>query len=766
MSAEASPSPQPPNPRATHTNPRGTTFPIIAAAVATLIAYGSLFPFHFVAPADFRASLESLLADRKFWTSLSDVLGNVALFMPFGAAVVWWTSERIPRRNAVLLTVFVGFAFAFVLQVGQIFVPGRAVAMADVLWNGVGTLLGTGIGLVIELLMRARGRRIEAPELLVLVLLLLWFIAELAPLVPALDIAGIKRSLKPLFVNPRLDPAVMLYATARVLLMARLLATLVGPRRGTLGVALVAGAVLIGKVFVVNQTCDLTTVAGFTIAVAIWAIWTHWLSRPMASMTLLFFLLFAYSLQQLSPFTLRAQPSSFSWVPFAAALEGSMLANARALATSAFTLAGCVWLIGHMGIRFWTTAILLALWVLLLEWIQTWITGRTASITDPLLVLSAAWLIDQMKPRTADTVRTVGSTSQVIEPPRLSRAVRLRAPLLALATAVTVLAGGIGSVLRLPGVPYNVSELFLEHGSALALTIFAFALIWVGAGSMLLAHWLAFSRRPYLVLPVGMVVVSMISRTLLKYSVTYESLDDILGTNSLFGQVTKENIWGDFGRHVFLVMDAPNFVAYFERRIRYLALYSPLVVCLALAMLPLARSSYPRPARSWLQLGGLAATAIAWLWLSKAFMITWAATDNLTELIAQRGPLGLNGGLFLYLIIALMAINTALLVRATDQATWWPIALILSMIAIPASWVLLKAGLEQHIYKYGVVFSGTQFLLGPDRQHILSDMTLFMRWAFVYGGGVTVLCIGAWIAHRFVARQDVTVPGSSSLSTD
>ena len=323
-----------------------------------------------------------------------------------------------------------------------------------------------------------------------------------------------------------------------------------------------------------------------------------------------------------------------------------------------------------------------------------------------------------------------------------------RAPLLVLAAAIAAIVAGITLILRLPGLPYNVSSLFLHRGSAPALAIFAAALMWVGAGPMLLAHWLARSRRPYLVLPVGTVIVAMVSRTLLKYSVTYESLDDILGTNNLFAMVTGANIWGEFWRRAFLVTNVPDLVSFFERRVRYVALYSPLVVCLALTTLPIARSSR-KTAIGWADLGWLAASAAAWLWLSKNIMITWAATDNLTELISRSGPFGLGGGPFLYLLVVLLAVNVALLIQAADRRAWWPAAVGFSIVAIPVGWILLRAGLEQRVARYGQVFSGTQFLLGPDRQHSLSDLTLFLRWAVVQGGGVTVMFLGAWIAHAF-----------------
>jgi hypothetical protein len=352
---------------------------------------------------------------------------------------------------------------------------------------------------------------------------------------------------------------------------------------------------------------------------------------------------------------------------------------------------------------------------------------------------------EALSPVEATTTATTG------RPP--PEAVGVRAPAITLAVTVVAIAIGLRTILRLPGLPYNVRELFLDHGSSLALTIFAVAVIWVGGGSMLLAHWLARSRRPFIALPVGAVALSMVSRTLLKYSVTYESLDDILGTSNLFARVTNENIWGDFWRRAFLAANVPDLITFFERRVRYIALYSLLVVSLALVMVPIARASRRQAAMNWRQLSWLVASAAAWLWLSQTVAFTWAATDNLTELIATNGPFDLRGGPFLYLLVMLIAINAALLIRAVDSGAGWPGTIVFSIVAVPVGWLLLEAGLAQQIDKYGLVFSGTQFLLGPDRRHSLSELVLFVRWAFVQSAALTVIVIGASIAHRLAVWQ-------------
>jgi hypothetical protein len=322
----------------------------------------------------------------------------------------------------------------------------------------------------------------------------------------------------------------------------------------------------------------------------------------------------------------------------------------------------------------------------------------------------------------------------------------MRGPLLLLSAAVAAIVLGLKALLRLPGVPYNVSELFLDGGSAWRLTLFAVAVLWIGAGPVLAARWLRGNRRPLLALPISMIALAMVSRTLLKYSVTYESLDDILGTNNLYARVTNEHIWGELWRRAFLSTHALDLVSYVERRVRFIALYSPLAVCLTLACLTTSVVGRPRYGRS--QIAGLLITAIAWVWLSLTIVFTWAATDNLTELVADSGRFGVGGRFYLLLLALLLAINVRWLLSARGSGRRWLMAIALSIAAIPVGWLLLQLGLEQHIQKYGLVFSGTQFLLGANRQLTLSHAALFARWTAVQIAAVAVIFTGAVIVAR------------------
>src|SRR4051812_39958 len=126
------------------------------------------------------------------------------------------------------------------------------------------------------------------------------------------------------------------------------------------------------------------------------------------------------------------------------------------------------------------------------------------------------------------------------------------APLVTIAATIGLIVTAIKLVLRLPGIPYNVKELFLNNASVTALAFFALAVLWIGAGAMLLAQVVSRSRRPYLVLPVAAILISLVSKLLLSRSVTDESIDDIVGVNTLFGWVTYETIWGTAWKQAFL----------------------------------------------------------------------------------------------------------------------------------------------------------------------------------------------------------------------
>jgi hypothetical protein len=122
----------------------------------------------------------------------------------------------------------------------------------------------------------------------------------------------------------------------------------------------------------------------------------------------------------------------------------------------------------------------------------------------------------------------------------------------------------------------------------------------------------------------------------------------------------------------------------------------------------------------------------------------------LNELIARDGPWGWGGGGYLYGLVALLCLNGLIageVLRARHPG-WALACLPVLAISFPIGWWLLGKGLDQQVEKYGQVFSGTQFLLGPDRTHALSQQVLFMRWVVLHGSAMAVLGLGLWLGHQ------------------
>jgi VanZ family protein len=107
-------------------------------------------------------ALQALLAEHPnrgvlVYYLLSDVLGNVALFVPLGVAVA---GALGPRQPAVRLAAAgaAGAVLSAAIEGVQLLVPGRATDVDDVIFNTLGALVGAAGLLVGERLIRPGGR--------------------------------------------------------------------------------------------------------------------------------------------------------------------------------------------------------------------------------------------------------------------------------------------------------------------------------------------------------------------------------------------------------------------------------------------------------------------------------------------------------------------------------------------------------------------------------------------------------------------------------
>lgn len=357
--------------------------------VAALIAYGSLFPFGFALPASFGAFWSELLAQRRLWTGLGDVAGNILLFVPLGVSGVLCVgrARMTVLRGALLLVAATAFSFA--VQVLQVFEPVRDPALSDVFWNALGTLAGIVAGVAVERHVALLPRAAWARSRFAVLLIAAWTAAELWPFVPALDWFALKQALKGLLRAADFSVASFAYHLASVLALGLLLAACSPTPRVGARLALLVFGVLAGKLVLYASPLLPSFALGAVAGVALWAGWGARLGRPVL-LAALGAMLAAYTVRALVPFELRSAPAPFAWIPFQALLQGSMMANVRSLLAQLFALGTMLWLVERVGGRVAGAAAALALWVGLVEWAQRWIVGRTPDVTMPLLVIALA----------------------------------------------------------------------------------------------------------------------------------------------------------------------------------------------------------------------------------------------------------------------------------------------------------------------------------------------------------------------------------------
>lgn len=119
-------------------------------AYCVFILYGCFIPFHFNFDPNFVrwrwvVFLTESLQEDIARPSLSDIVSNILLFVPFGILSV--CARRANRTDrvgflAILCTTSYGLLFAIIIESGQTVAPGRDPSIRDAACNGFGAFIG------------------------------------------------------------------------------------------------------------------------------------------------------------------------------------------------------------------------------------------------------------------------------------------------------------------------------------------------------------------------------------------------------------------------------------------------------------------------------------------------------------------------------------------------------------------------------------------------------------------------------------------------
>jgi len=715
--------------------------------VAGFIVYGSLFPFNFQSPEPF----EQLYANLNPLRHRSDVIVNFLLFIPLGVAL-YFRFDRLSQR--IIAAVFFWIFLGVLLQIAQLYLPGRVASLTDSFWNALGLITGLLSARLLKPWLHDHAIRIQQPhDRFALILCMAWLIYESFPFVPTLDIAELRNHTKTFFYAPPFE-----WMRLWQHLLAAMLGTLAAlraqlmQRRWSIITATLLLLVLL-EILVPYGNLRRETLLGICLGIMAGERLESML-RARLWIVVMIIGACAYLTTILLPFRGQVADGAFTFTPFALLLRSE---NTEAVSPTAFevlAIGSLLW----AGISsqwrtirqpVWLWPLLLALLLLLLEGVRTLLMGFRGDTTPLIILATLTPFALPLQRHQADSSASFQSTApltthsaKVKSQPKLLSDTIWRfgsqgKTWLYMLLIILTISLGLWVLIHLPGAPYNLRELFGED-RLLGCFVFTLVLLWLGVGPCWTAHLAGKQRWPVLWLPFWLFITTCISQLLLQFAVTTESLNDITGSPDLYRRIVQENIWGVDWQNQLKNWPSSVVMA-FERTVRFTALYWLLLIPLTLCAL-LTNQLWHPPAR----IGACLVLFLLW-WGAKWIVVDAAITDNLTELIAPDGiP-------YLGALLLLMAIHANLLSHASMRAGVILFAIIGSSLSLLASWWLINQGLETVLFKYGNVFSAVQFLLGANRNIMLTEEGLFLRWTIVFIGITSVIAIGMRLAQRLIS---------------
>ncbi|VAV95142.1 hypothetical protein MNBD_ALPHA02-1549 [hydrothermal vent metagenome] len=705
------------------------------------IIYGSLFPFTFVSGDGVWERWNILYNSFSPFTSLGDILGNIVLFIPFGFFGVKSLRISGAGRKIYFRILIYGFFLALIIQLIQVYIPSRSPAIADVYWNMAGIILGLGF---------ARFLKEYFPKFsltdaagIPVILSFIWLLSLFFPFVPTIDFQEIKNGLKPLILDPSFQGNIFLIGLTGWLLFAHFTRDIF--QRNSLHrfrLPIFALLSLPMRLLILGNNIDLSDAMAVFGAMIIWPMVARSrLNREKFFAILMMITIFLNGVW--SPHFIWHN-LNFSWVPFSGFLEGSIFLNAKALFLKAFLYGSLVYLLKsgwpHIRLR----VFMAFSFILMIEILQIFMAARTAEITDPLIILFISYIITRKK--TAPTTPKQDVPKKPVQRKEPSY-ILLKRKLGLLLGSIALITIALSILIKLPGVPYNVSELFRLDGMFIAILPFAVFIIWFGMSIPLISkRMLTIPDYHFIRFPIWVMGSGLVSYLLLKISVTSETLADVTGSNNILWFVKNHEIWGKPGLFLTGIIPDPEVWNSLENLVRFLALFSPVTftLCLFYFIGDLVKKYEITGIWSQLRLYAISLPIyflyiLPWLFLCKIIAFDYSSTDNLNELIARDSFYGLGGGMYLYLLVILLSLNSVWVSQSKRHGIFKITGTFISGII---TWYLLNLGLEANVEKYGLTFSGVDFLLGPDRKIKLDETILFMRWFILYTSAIAILAWG------------------------
>ena len=378
-------------------------FALIAARSHSSLFTGPFILFILRESPDSNGPVGALLKTWRGPFGRGDFVANILLYLPFG---LFWVQalRRWPPIARIVFVVFSGLALSAGIELLQFYEPSRISSLSDVYSNTLGVVVGSVAGAILGSRPFSWRAGTMGRRPFVVLLISCWLGYRLFPYVPVIDLHKYWTAVKPLVFSPVLPPLDLYRHAVIWLAVALLLEALFGVAGSRVALLLLLPVVLFARVLIVDAVLSPAEVAGGALATLVWCgfLWRLQSRAPIIAV------LFAgvVAIDALQPFQFSAVAHPFGWIPFAGFMRGSVEVNVRSFFEKVFTYGTLTWLIARAGSKLTLAVCVSTGLVLCLRLSQVFLPGRSAEITDPIMVLIVAGVMKPMgeNPRRVEAV--------------------------------------------------------------------------------------------------------------------------------------------------------------------------------------------------------------------------------------------------------------------------------------------------------------------------------------------------------------------------
>lgn len=355
------------------------------AIVVGAIVYGSLYPFVFHDAGSFGADFSHLAGT---WArppqSRGDLLANILLYMPLGLTIALALAPG--RFRALVLAGIGGAVLSLAIELAQFFDAGRVSVLSDFYLNVAGTLAGAALARTSHGRWTKGSWPLGSAPAFARLLLLAWIGWRLYPYVPTIDLHKYWHSVRPI-LTPQFGAYDILRYTVYWWSAIFLFQIGLGARR----MPLLFPAMLCffaAKIVIIGQVITLPELLGAGLAVFLGL---SLLKRHAAIgiPCLATLLLLTIILSRVLPWQFGEVRLAFQWIPFYSVLHGSLQVNAISFAEKFYLYGTALLLLVSAGMRLTIAVALECVILFATSFLQTFMVGRSAEITDVILAMLA-----------------------------------------------------------------------------------------------------------------------------------------------------------------------------------------------------------------------------------------------------------------------------------------------------------------------------------------------------------------------------------------